>query len=158
MEISYKYELPGHKDDNLNGKRSSRKDSPQSRSVYFIVKNLFELKNAQRALFEGDILENTWGGFSQPGFAILLTAKKQFMNGINICPLCQVTDVTIRYTTISHVPGGLQITNAAVGHTGASAGERYSIHDVVVDDINGIKYLGPSLFAQLSSSPGVSTA
>ena len=31
----------------------------------FIVKNLFELKNAQRVLFEGNVLENTWGGFSQ---------------------------------------------------------------------------------------------
>src|SRR5438552_4929668 len=27
----------------------------------FIVKNLFELKNAQRVLLEGDVLENTWG-------------------------------------------------------------------------------------------------
>ena len=36
----------------------------------FIVKNLFELKNAQRVLFEGNVLENTWGGFSQTGFAI----------------------------------------------------------------------------------------
>ena len=33
-------------------------------------KNLFELKNAQRVLFEGNILENSWGGFSQRGFAI----------------------------------------------------------------------------------------
>ena len=41
----------------------------------FIVKNLFELKNAQRVLFEGNILENTWGGFSQKGFAIVLTPK-----------------------------------------------------------------------------------
>ncbi|MEY2411551.1 MAG: hypothetical protein QOD84_157, partial [Acidobacteriaceae bacterium] len=120
----------------------------------FVVKNHFELKNAQRVLFEGNILENTWGGFSQPGFSVLLTPKNQFMNGINICPLCQVTDVTIRYTTISHIAGGLQIANAVVGHNGALAGERYSIHDVVVDDINGLKFKGPGLFAQISSSPG----
>ena len=60
----------------------------------FVVKNLLELKNAQRVLFEGNILEYTWGGFSQSGFAILLTPKNQS----GACPLCQVTDITIRYT------------------------------------------------------------
>ena len=39
----------------------------------FIVKNLFELKNAQRVLIEGNIMENSWGGFTQVGFAIVLT-------------------------------------------------------------------------------------
>ena len=43
----------------------------------FVVKNLFELKNAQRVLLEGNVLENSWGGFSQAGFAVLLTAKNQ---------------------------------------------------------------------------------
>ena len=33
----------------------------------FFVKNHFELKNAQRVLFEGNVTENTWGGFSQAG-------------------------------------------------------------------------------------------
>lgn len=41
----------------------------------FIVKNIFELKNAQRVLFEGNVLEDCWGGFTQDGFAILLTPK-----------------------------------------------------------------------------------
>ena len=59
----------------------------------FIVKNDFELKNAQRVLFEGNILEGSWGGFSQVGFSIVLTPK----NPNNQCPLCRVTDVTIRY-------------------------------------------------------------
>lgn len=120
----------------------------------FTVKNFFELKNAQRVLFEGNILENTWGGFSQTGFAMLLTPKNQMINGINICPLCEVTDITVRYSTISHVAGGFQIANGVAGSAGALAGERYSIHDVVVDDIDGAKYKGPSLFAQISSAAG----
>jgi hypothetical protein len=62
----------------------------------FIVKNLFELKNAERVLFESNILENSWGGFSQAGFAILLTPKNQALHAGNVCPSCQVTDVTIR--------------------------------------------------------------
>jgi hypothetical protein len=116
----------------------------------FIVKNLFELKNAQRLLFEGNVLENTWGGFSQAGFAILLTPKNQ---SPNVCPLCRVTDITIRFDKISHVGGGMQIANVLSDTGGAStAGERYSIHDVTFDDIDGAAYKGFGLFAMLASS------
>ena len=120
----------------------------------FVIKNHFELKNAQRILFDSNIMENSWGGFSQTGFSILLTPKNQVLNGINVCSLCQVTDITVRYTTISHVAGGLQIYNGLQGTSAALAGERYSIHDVVVDDINGVKYKGPGIFAQISSTAG----
>jgi hypothetical protein len=115
----------------------------------FVVKNLFELKNAQRVLLEGNILENSWGGFSQVGFAILLTPK----NPQGGCPICQVTDVTIRYNSISHVGAGLQISNALADAAGAALdGQRYSIHDIVIDDIDGGKYEGPGEFAQVSVS------
>src|SRR5207245_8688393 len=63
----------------------------------FIVKNHFELKNGRRVLFEGNVLENNWGGFSQNGFSIVLTPKNQFLGNANVCPLCKVTDVRIRY-------------------------------------------------------------
>ncbi len=119
----------------------------------FVVKNLFELKNAQRVLFESNILEDTWGGFSQVGFGILLTPKNP--GSTTPCPICQVTDVTIRYSTISHVGAGLQIANALSDNgTAALDGERYSIHDIVVDDIDGVKFDGPSEFAQVSVSAG----
>ena len=122
----------------------------------FIVKNLLELKNAQRVLVDSNIMEDTWGGFSQVGFAILITPKNQSgSNGSNICPICQVTDVTIRYSTISHVGAGLQIANALSDNAGPPLdGQRYSIHDIVIDDIDGVKYSGPNLFAQISVSPG----
>jgi hypothetical protein len=110
----------------------------------FIVKNHFELKNAQRVLFEGNLLENSWGGFSQTGFSILLTPKNQN----NLCPLCRVTDITIRYNRIAHVASVLQIANGRSDAGGeATAGERYSIHDLVVDDIDGAKYKGFGSFA-----------
>jgi hypothetical protein len=117
----------------------------------FIVKNLFELKNAQRVLFEGNILEDSWGGFSQAGFGILLTPKNQAIGDDNVCPICQVTDVTIRYVTISHVGSGLQIGDGLSDNGGAAlAGKRYSIHDVVVDDIDPKRFRGTGNFAQLS--------
>jgi hypothetical protein len=106
----------------------------------FIVKNHLELKNAQRVLFEGNVLENSWAGFSQTGFSILLTPKNQHTRiGTNVCPICQVTDITIRYNAISHVDSGFALSTgiSATGSNGgqALAGARYNIHDVTVDDI-----------------------
>jgi hypothetical protein len=115
----------------------------------FVVKNLFELKNAQRVLLEGNILENSWGGFTQVGFAILLTPKNP-----GGCSVCRVTDVTIRHNSISHAGAGLQIANALSDRGAPLDGQRYSIHDVVIDDIDGAKYNGPGEFAQISVSAG----
>ncbi|MBV8477801.1 MAG: hypothetical protein JOZ36_14150, partial [Acidobacteria bacterium] len=114
----------------------------------FIVKNHFELKNAQRVLFEGNVLENVWGGFSQAGFSILLTPKNQ----ANHCPLCQVTDVIIRYNRINNVASVLQLANGRSDAGGASqAGERYSIHDLEVTNIRGQDYEGFGNFALIIS-------
>ena len=71
-----------------------------------------------------------------------------------MCPICLVTDVTIRYSTISHVGGVLVISNAASSAGGVPAdGERYSIHDVIADDIDDVAYAGRGTFAQVSTVP-----
>jgi len=110
----------------------------------FIVKNNFELKNGQRVLFEGNILEGSWGGFSQTGFSILLTPKNQSgQNNTAICPICRVTDVTIRYNRVTNVAGVLQIANIRSDAGGVSSGgERYSIHDLVADNVHSKDYGG----------------
>ncbi len=119
----------------------------------FIVKNNFELKNGQRVLVEGNVLENSWGGFTQAGFAILLTPKNQAgRNNTNICPLCRVSDVTIRYNRITNVGSVLNIGNARSDAGGASSGgERYSIHDLVVDNVHSKDYQGFGNFLVLIS-------
>jgi hypothetical protein len=120
----------------------------------FIVKNLFELKNGQRVLFEGNVLENSWGGFSQAGFAIVLTPKNPLGH---LCPLCRVADITIRYNKISHAGGGMQIANVLANGGAAAEGARYSIHDVVFDDIDGATYDGfGSFLLMMSISPVLS--
>lgn len=124
----------------------------------FIVKNLFELKNATRVLLDGNIMENSWGGFSQSGFAVLLTPKNQAAKIGNVCPDCYVTDVTIRNCRISHVGGGLQIANAGSDNGGVPKdGQRYSIHDITIDDIQAQPYKGYGVFAQISMSLGAPT-
>jgi len=112
----------------------------------FVVKNHLELKNAIRVLIEANLMENSWGGFTQKGHGILFTPKNQHTrNGDNVCPVCQVTDVTVRYTQISHAGGGIVLATAISGDGGdgapALAGTRFSIHDIVMDDLSK-KYLG----------------
>ncbi len=112
----------------------------------FVVKNHLELKNAIRVLVEANLMEDSWGGFSQKGHGILLTPKNQHTRtGANVCPLCQVTDVTVRYTQISHAGGGMVLATAISGDGSdgapALAGTRFSIHDVVMDDLSP-KYFG----------------
>ena len=117
----------------------------------FIVKNHFELKNASRVLAEANLMENVWGGFSQQGFAIVLTPSNQPTQTkpiVDLCPNCEVTDVTIRYTHIIHAGGGIVMATPISGHgknyggAAAKAGARWSIHDVVFDDISEKAYTG----------------
>lgn len=109
-----------------------------------IVKNHFELKSGIRVLFEANLLENSWGGFTQTGFSILLTPKNQN----NKCPKCAVTDVTIRYNRIRNVAGVIQVATALSSAGGASSGGgRYSIHDLLVDSIQDDSWKGQGTFA-----------
>jgi len=126
----------------------------------FIVKNHMELKNSIRVLVEANLMENNWGGFSQTGYALLLSPKSQHTrNNGNVCPLCQVTDITVRYNRISHAGGGIQLATSISGSGldegggPALAGTRWSIHDIVIDDISRTYTGGGSLFEVMNGWP-----
>ncbi len=66
------------------------------------VKNLFELKNAQRVLVESNVMENNWVD-AQVGFAFVLGSADTGY------PWCIVQDVTIRYNLINNSAGGFNL-------------------------------------------------
>ena len=68
------------------------------------VKNLFELKNANRVLVEGNVLENNWAQ-AQNGMGILFTPR----NSDGSCPQCVVSNVTFQYNLVKNSPGGFNI-------------------------------------------------
>ena len=124
----------------------------------FIVRHHLELKNAVRVLAEDNLMEDVWGGFGEAGDAILLTPKNQHSkSGENICPICEVTDVTIRYTHIFHAGGGIVIdtdlSGSGKGGGAALLGTRFSIHDVVMDDISRTYLGGGRLFLVKNTWP-----
>jgi len=89
----------------------------------------------------------------------LLGPKNQAIGPRSVCPGCQVTDITIRYVTISHVASGLQIGNGLSDNGGAAKdGGRYSIHDIVVDNIEPDLLNGFGAFAMISMAAGDSVA
>ena len=121
----------------------------------FVVKNLLEFKNAQRVLVEGNILENTWPGFTQHGAAILFTALSQ--GGANGNPNATVADITFRYNRLAHAASGVVIAEAAYQWGPPKLEARISIHDDIFDDLSPAYYNGDStavgLAFQMSQCP-----
>jgi len=117
----------------------------------WVVKNHFELKNANRVLFEGNRMQNVWGGFSQVGAMILLTPKNQ--GGANpggLCPGCAVTNVTVRYNWMSNEAQVFQLGNARGGGWSRGGGN-WSIHDNLAD---GLQYATCYMCGSFANSIG----
>ena len=123
----------------------------------FIVKNHLELKNAVRVLVEANLMENSWGGFAETGDGIVIAPKNQHTPTGNVCPLCQVTDITVRYVHVAHAGAGMQLATDISGNGknggAALAGTRWSIHDVVLDDLSKKYVGGGSVFEIMNSWP-----
>ena len=68
------------------------------------VKNLFELKNAQRVLVDGNIFEHNWA-HAQNGFAILFTVRNQD----GAAPWSVVQDVTFVNNIVRHSTNGINM-------------------------------------------------
>ena len=112
------------------------------------MKNLLEIKNAERLLLEGNVMEGSWGGFSQRGWGIVITPRGSW---------AAARDLTIRYNTISHVGSGFQISaTQAQSPDGrwldSMAAERISIHDVTVDDMSAAAYNGAGITFMITSA------
>ena len=106
--------------------------------IHWTVKNIFELKNAQRVLIDGNLLENCWvdpnAAFGQQGAnAFVLTTRNQGGG----CPWCVVQDITITNNIARHVGQGIGM----MGNEGAGA-HRFLIRNNLLDDVSGVTY-GP---------------
>jgi hypothetical protein len=78
---------------------------PTSWKGVWLVKNLFEIKNAQRVLLEGNVFQNNWR-HGQDGMAINIKVSDQ--NGK--CTWCVSQDITFRKNIVRNVDGGMKIS------------------------------------------------
>ena len=78
---------------------------PTSWKGKWLVKNLFEIKNAQRVLVEGNIFENNWQD-GQGGSAINLKSVNQDGG----CRWCVAKDITFRLNLIKNTGSGFALS------------------------------------------------
>jgi hypothetical protein len=70
----------------------------------WVVKNLFELKNAQRVVAEGNVMEYNWLG-GQPGYSVLFTPRNQG----GTAPWTVVQHVVFTNNVVRHVSSAVNI-------------------------------------------------
>jgi hypothetical protein len=100
------------------------------RSLGYIVKNLIELKNAQRVNIDGNVIENCWAA-EQEGFAVVLTPRNQE----GTAPWSVVQQVQVTNNVIRHVASAFDILGTDNDNTsGATNG--ITIWNNLLVDIN----------------------
>lgn len=114
---------------------------------HWMVKNLFELKNARRVLVRNNIMEHNWAG-SQQGFAVVLTPR----NSSGRTPWVVIEDVEISNNIIRSTSSGFNILGYDdTARSGQLA--RLLIRDNLLYDIHGGRWGGTGIFAQIGGQP-----
>jgi hypothetical protein len=119
---------------------------PPSGGTRWNVKNLLELKNAQRVLIDGNVFEQLWPA-SQTGYAVVLTPR----NSDGTAPWTVVRDVTFSNNILRHVAGGINI----LGYddtNGSQPTARINIRNNLVYDISSA-WGGSSHFVMITGGP-----
>lgn len=118
---------------------SWRPGSSNFGGITWSVKNLFELKNAQRVLVDRNIFEYNWAQ-SQDGMAILFTPRNQDGNS----PWSVVQDVTFTNNIVRHSGGGINIAGPDDEAGPSEPSRRILIRNNLLDDIDGVKWGTPT--------------
>jgi hypothetical protein len=111
------------------------------------VKNLFELKNAQRVLIDGNVFENNWT-MAQNGFAILFTVRNQDGKA----PWAVVQDVTFTNNIVRHSASGFNM-HGSDGNAPSMVSRRFRIANNLLEDINGERWSGGGIAFQINHGP-----
>jgi hypothetical protein len=98
--------------------------------IHWSVKNLFELKNAQRVLIDGNVLENNWAD-AQNGYGVLFTPRNQD----GTAPWSVVRDVTFTNNIVRHSGGGVNAMGSDYLHPSQPT-QRILIQNNLFDDIS----------------------
>ncbi len=117
--------------------------NPSYAGTHWSVKNLLELKNAQRVLIEGNVLEQNWAD-AQNGFAILFTVR----NSGGVAPWSVVQDVTLRYNVVRHIASAVNILGYDDAYPSQQT-QRILIQNNLFDDVNSATWGGDGRLFQL---------
>src|SRR5205814_2410011 len=118
-------------------------DDPSYEGIHWSVKNLFELKNAQRVLVDGNLFEQNWDD-AQAGFAVQFTVRNQD----GTAPWSTVEDVTFRNNIVRHSGSGINILGLDNNFTSQQT-KRIAIRNNLFADIGGTQWGGGGRLFQL---------
>ncbi len=115
----------------------------------WVVKNLLELKNAQRVLLDGNVLQYTWAA----GQAEAIIFRSVNQGGT--CTWCVVQDVTVIHNLIQHAPMGVVLVPCAgpLSTNSCVPTGRILIQNNLLDDISAANWGGPGRGFQVSVDP-----
>jgi hypothetical protein len=113
-------------------------DDPSYAGIDWSIKNVFELKNAQRVLVRCNVLENNWA-HAQVGFAVVFTPRGE--NGA--APWAVVQDITFVKNVVRGTASGINILGQDDGGPSGIT-SRILIQDNLLVDVNGPKWGGGS--------------
>src|SRR5205085_7156685 len=130
-----------------NGTGGTTASPPSGDGTRWVVKNVFELKNARRLTIEYNIFESNWPN-GQSGYAILFTPR----NSGGRCVWCAVQDVAFQYNIVRHTAAAVNI----LGHdspaiSGQAANIR--IRHNRFNDISHVRWGGNGWFLIIGDGP-----
>lgn len=123
-----------------------RSGTPPAYGTKWSVKNMLELKNAQRVTVDGNLFEYNWKA-DQTGYAIVLTPRNQE----GTAPWSVVRDVTFTNNIVRHVAAAMIILGRDYEATSQHA-ENFSIVNNVFDDVS-TAYGGAAQFLVITDGP-----
>ena len=130
--------------------RSWRVGDPSFGGTHWMVKNLLELKNAQRILIDGNVFEHNWAD-GQAGMGILFTVRNQDGHA----PWSVVQDVTFTNNVLRHSAGGIHILGRDDNHPSRRT-SRVLIRNNLFEDVDGARWGGRGrLFTVNNGADGV---
>jgi hypothetical protein len=115
---------------------NERSGAPPTKGTLWTVKNLVELKNAERVRIEGNLIENVWAA-GQFGYAFVLTPRNQDGRA----PWVRVRDVMVVNNVIRHASGVANIVGYDYPNTSQQT-LRITFRNNLLDDIDSVEWGG----------------
>jgi hypothetical protein len=112
---------------------------PSYAGAHWTVKNLIELKNAQRVLIEDNLFQRCWVD-AQNGQAILFST----INQSNTAPWSIVQDITFRRNTVRGANRGLTYSAKGTTNPTNDYGRRVLIENNLFDDLGSSQWSNPA--------------
>ncbi|MBS1817921.1 MAG: carbohydrate-binding protein [Acidobacteria bacterium] len=104
------------------------------------VKNLFELKNAQRVTIDGNVFENNWLA-AQSGYALVFTGRSQD----GYAPWSVVQNLTFTNNIVRHVASAINILGKDYRFPSGTSGH-FVFRNNLFEDVSGANWGGDGRF------------